>query len=121
MVRQLADDGVLVDAVCGVHHLTCRLNIEPLTKLEDYGEKHKEEKKQQDQARNAKARERRAQLRELGRIVHAFTDAINADLREYAIRTGRNLRGKAIAEAAIEQFCRENPDDPLTRRLQMNQ
>src|SRR5579863_9677622 len=67
MVRQLAEDGVLLDVVCGVHHVTCRLNLEPLTKLEDYGEKHKEEKKRQDQARSAKARERRAELRELGR------------------------------------------------------
>ena len=86
LLKQLSQDGVLLDTVCGVRHTSCRLDLAPLNKLEAYSEKHKAEKQTQGQARTEKSRARRETVRELSMYVAATTQALNADLLDFAVK-----------------------------------
>jgi hypothetical protein len=63
LIKQLGNDGVLVDVQHSFRKVSCRLNVEPLLLLEPYGDKLKAEKKQKDAERSRKAREQRAAQR----------------------------------------------------------
>lgn len=63
ILNQLSDDAVLLNVSNG-RHVSCRLNLEPLTRLEAYGDKQKAEKKAQSADRAAKARAARAARRD---------------------------------------------------------
>jgi hypothetical protein len=63
IINQLSDDAVLLNVSNG-KRVSCRLNLEPLTQLETYGDKQKAEKKVQGTDRAAKARAARAARRD---------------------------------------------------------
>lgn len=59
----LSEHHPLLDVERNQKHVTCRLNLEPLLKLDAYGETQKAEKKARDADRAAKAREAREDQR----------------------------------------------------------
>jgi len=87
IISELTADQVLIDVTSG-KHLSCRLNLEPIERLEVYGDKHKADRKAADEARTKKARERQQSLKELSQQNSKITDALNADLLDKVIKEG---------------------------------
>lgn len=87
IITQLSADGVLLEVRNG-KHVSCRLNLEPLMDLEAYSDKHKADKKQQDEARTKRARDKRQQIRELSQVVHKLKDAVDQDARDFVVKAG---------------------------------
>ena len=63
ILKQLVNDGILIDVQHTARKVSCRLDVEPLLLLEPFGDKQKAEKKKQDAERSQKAREQRAAQR----------------------------------------------------------
>jgi hypothetical protein len=85
ILDQLTADGVLTELERTHKHIVCRLNLEPLTKLEPFGDKQKADKKAQAADRAHTARVKRAGIRKLERYVGAVREALNADLRDFTL------------------------------------
>jgi hypothetical protein len=80
ILKQLKDDRVLLDVEHTERHIACRLDLEPIARLEQWADKHKADRKAYDKKRTEKAREKRAQAR--AREAHALALAKYALLME---------------------------------------
>lgn len=84
ILNELSADQVLLD-LTGGKHVSCRLNLEPIERLEVYGDKQKADRKAADAARTKAARERRHAMKEASRVMGLIDEALNKDLQEYAL------------------------------------
>lgn len=98
IIDRLSADGVLSGVERSQRHVTCHLNLEPLTRLKAYGADQKTEKKAKAADRARKAREQRQKYREVDQMMQKITDALNADLREFVIKTAelKDVKDEAI-------------------------
>jgi hypothetical protein len=87
ILNELSADQVLLD-LTGGKHVSCRLNLEPIERLEVYGDKQKADRKAADAARTVQARERRQKIKAASQMFDLIDDTINADLREKTIKEG---------------------------------
>ena len=119
IMTQLESDKLLLDVETG-SQIRCRLNLEAIKKLPAYevaAQKHA------NADRAKKAREKRAEIKELNRIITAFKEAADKDRAEILVKmilledvkdrdikrammnwdVDRIRRAKAIAEAAVQR------------------
>lgn len=84
---QLEQDGVLLDVSKG-NHVTCRIDLDIIDHLPDFGETQIAEKKAHNADRAQKARDTRAAMKLASQRMGQIEDAINADLREKVTKEG---------------------------------
>jgi hypothetical protein len=116
ILDQLSADGVLLGVERGSRHVSCRLNLEPLTKLPAYGETQQAEKKAQAAERSQKAREKRQENRELSQTVRTVGDALKQDTCEFVIKSELL---KDVKDAATRRMMM-NWDIPRIKRAKAN-
>jgi hypothetical protein len=87
IINELTADQVLLDVTSG-KHVSCRLNLEPIERLEAYGDKQKADRKAADAARTLQARQRRQALKSASQMLDRIDVVINKDLREKTIKEG---------------------------------
>jgi hypothetical protein len=87
IITELTADRVLLDVTSG-KHVICRLNLEPIARLEVWGDKHKADRKAADAARTKQARERRQALKSASQMLDRIDAVIDRDLREKTIKEG---------------------------------
>lgn len=86
ILKQLETDSLLLDVETG-SHIQCRLNLEAIEKLPVYDPDYKAEAKKLKADRARKARERRAEVKEMERILTAVKDATHKDMAEFIMKT----------------------------------
>jgi hypothetical protein len=94
ILTQLSEDGVLLNVSNG-RHVSCRLNLEPLTQLEAYSDKHKAEKRAQEEARTKAARERRKTIREIEQTVRKVGEALARDTADFVLTQTKQTKENA--------------------------
>jgi hypothetical protein len=82
IMTQLESDKLLLDVETG-NHIRCRLNLEAIRKLPTY---KVADQKEENAGRATKAREKRAEIKELNRIITALKEAADKDRAEILVK-----------------------------------
>lgn len=116
ILDQLSADGILLDVERSHKRVSCRLNLEPLSQLEPYGDKQKADKKAAADDRARKARERRQTIREISETIQKFGEALALDLGDFVIKSEllKNVKDQNIKRMML------NWDIDRIRRAKMN-
>jgi hypothetical protein len=83
---ELEQNGVLLDVTKG-NNVTCRMDLDAISNLPEFGETQRAEKEAHNADRAKKARDTRAAVKTASQQVAQIETAVNADLRDFAIKS----------------------------------